>query len=148
MPASGAMHFLRSVCDPRVGLYAALTGSRLGAADVMYTGLATHLKASGPDTAAAVVACDPRDLEAALAKCEAGQASKPSVLQPLFSRDDVADAFAMEGSAAKKSLAEVSSTLLLIVCCCDWAMTRLWLVGCSALSLPGDGGSSGPQVAC
>jgi enoyl-CoA hydratase len=41
IPDVGASRFLNS-CPGRIGLYLALTGSRLGAADALYCGLATH----------------------------------------------------------------------------------------------------------
>ena len=90
----GAMHFLRTACAPSLGLYFALTGKRLGSADVMYAGLATHLAAGASSSAPlvrALAAARPQDWAATLDACGASTAtSDPSELASLRAAIDEA----------------------------------------------------------
>jgi hypothetical protein len=107
------MRFLRTACAPSLGLYFALTGKRLGSADVMYAGLATHLAAGASSSAPlvrALAAARPQDWAATLDACGASTAtSDPSELASL--RAAIDEAFGMDGDAPKQTLAAVAASL-------------------------------------
>jgi enoyl-CoA hydratase len=85
-PDVGASRFL-NLCPGRIGLYLALTGKRLGAADLCYCGFATHVVPSARIEAltAALVAGD--EIEAALARVAVPPEPAPlAAVQPAIDR--------------------------------------------------------------
>lgn len=94
LPDVGATVFLNA-CPGRLGLYLGLTGERIGAADMLYAGLATHFVAG--DRHAELIAALARDsdpVEDILARFagdpgDSGLAARRNEIDRLFGADDV-----------------------------------------------------------
>jgi enoyl-CoA hydratase len=107
-PDVAATRFL-NLCPGRIGLYLALTGKRIGAADALFCGLATHFvprKGLEPLTAALAALDTAAEIEGVIARFAAdpGAATLPA-LQPDIDRVFVGDsveaiAAALEGESA------------------------------------------------